>query len=674
MNLFKRLALALGAALALAAGGVAAAQPLQLTPVPVEALARHPAISGVSMSPDGRHVAALVASPDHRWPVIAIWNVDDLTRPPVWIPSSDMRPISVQFLGNERIIFIVDQPFTYGSTRTFTRQAVVADLDGTNFQQPFASRGTMSDLAREAERFGINFSILLDGTLQDPNEYLIVRENISQGTTEILNLDAATLRVTRAGRAADNEAFILADLRDGELMVKERLAFEGGGWQVIREVRNRQTNAWERHDELSYPIRERWTIDPIGFYEADPNLLYVSTNRGQNFASIRIYNVATRQWQPEAAFESAEYDITDVTPSGDRETRTLNGTSSYTIWGPAIRQVFTDDYWAPIQRTLEAQFRGKQVSITSRNRRLGRAIVEVSAPNYAPEYYILFNGSEMRLLGRERPWIDNATLGEMTFVRYTARDGRSIPAFLTLPPGYNREQHGRIPVVVHPHGGPWARDFLGWDSSGWTQFMSSRGYAVIQPQYRGSDGWGMDLWRAGDAEWGQKMSDDNDDAAAYLVAEGIGDPNRLAIFGYSYGGFAAIAASVRPNSPYQCALSGAGVSDLERLANLWGANRIQRELQGWTVDGMNPIEHVRDANIPILLYHGDHDRQADTVHSRDFYRAMRGAGKQVEYHEISQMWHQLPWWPEWHRESLNLIESWLAGPNCFGGPRQTASN
>jgi dipeptidyl aminopeptidase/acylaminoacyl peptidase len=262
--------------------------------------------------------------------------------------------------------------------------------------------------------------------------------------------------------------------------------------------------------------------------------------------------------------------------------------------------------------------------------------------------------------------MDPATFGDTTFVRYQARDGLSIPAFLTLPRGYDRTRHGRIPLVVLPHGGPWARDYLGWDSSGWPQFLATRGYAVLQPQYRGSDGWGMAHWYAGDQEWGQKMSDDNDDGAQWLVQEGIADPARMAIFGYSYGGFAAAAASVRQNGPYRCAIAGAPVTDLQRLANAWGSNRIQRELQGWTVTGMNPIANVSNHAIPILVYHGEHDRQADTIHSRQFYQAFRRAGGTIEYHEIDSMWHQLPWWPEWHRESLGLIERWLAGPNCFG--------
>lgn len=163
------------------------------------------------------------------------------------------------------------------------------------------------------------------------------------------------------------------------------------------------------------------------------------------------------------------------------------------------------------------------------------------------------------------------------------------------------------------------------------------------------------------------MSDDNDDGAAWLVSQGIADQSKLAIFGYSYGGFAAMAAVVRDKPPYRCAIAGAGVSDLRRLGNLWGQNQVQREIQGSTVTGMDPLANVAKASIPIMLYHGDRDTQAEARHSRDFYSAMKAAGKDIEYHEIKDMWHHLPWWPEWHRETLGLIENYLAGPKCFGG-------
>ncbi len=661
-----RIALALAASLGLSLATANAAEPLQTTPLGIEPIAEHPALSSIVLSPDGKHMAGLVGTNKHKWPVISIWDVEDLSKPAVWIPSTNMRPRNVAFLGSDRIIFFADQPFTYGALKTFTVQAWVTDLQGRDISNPFAAKGTLSDTAKELEKFGFNFGIFQDGSIQNPKRYLIERGNIDLGTTEILALDIDTMKVERAARAANDEGFLLADIRDGQLMIKQRLRSTGDGWQVVREVRNRASGAWEEHPELGYPVKQRFTINPVGFYDADPNKLYVSTNKGSNFQQIRIYDIASRTWEAEPAFASPEFDISDVAGLYDRETKQLAGALSYTIEGPARKVVFVDDYWAPIQKTLDNQFRGNNVAITSRNKRLGRAIVTVSGPRQPPVYFLLMNGKELKQLGKSRPTMNEKTFGDTKYVTYKARDGMTIPGLLSLPAGYDKAKHGRIPAVIHPHGGPWARDYITWDSSGWTQFLTTRGYAVLQPQYRGSDGWGMALWKAGDQQWGLKMQDDKDDGAAWLVAEGIADPKKMSMFGYSYGGFAAVAASVRPNSPYQCAIAGAPVSDLQRLANFWGANRVAREGQGWTVTGMNPIANVASANIPILLYHGDRDRQADTVHSRDFYSAMRSAGKDVEYVEIKDMWHQLPWWPEWHRQSLGLIENYLKGPKCFG--------
>ena len=649
-----------------------AQEALQLNPLPIESIARLPAIQGVTLSPDGKHLAALVASPDHRWPVISVWNLET-GAPPVWIPSATMRPRAVSFLGNDRLLFLADQPFTYGNYQGFTVQAIVTDLDGRNFTDPFRVRGALaSEAARDSERFGFNFSVLQDGSVQDPNRYLLTRTNLNNFTTEVLSLDARTMRTERVARAGDDESFILADEVTGELMVKQTANFENNAWYVHLEIRNRATDAWERHPDLSYPIRERFTINPLGFLEEDRNKLYFSINRGSNFAQIRVYDILTRTWEPEAAFASPEFDIVDVIGGRDPETRQLTGPIGFVMDGPGRTQTFQDAQWAPIMAALRRQFPGRDVTFVERRSRLNLALIAVEGPRYPTQYYLIRNGRELTSLGNSMPWVNPEQMGNTTFVRYTTRDGVQLPAFVTLPPGYDRARHGRIPVVVHPHGGPWSRDFLGWDSSGWTQFMATRGYAVIQPQYRGSDGWGMDIWKAGDQQWGLRMSDDDDDAGMYLVNEGIGDRNRMAIFGYSYGGWAAIAATVRPQSPYRCALAGAGVASLTRIQNEWGDSRIQRELQGWTVDGMNPMANVENAHIPLMMYHGSHDRQADTVHSREFYAAMRAAGKPVVYHEIETMWHQLPWWPEWHRETLGYIQDWFAGPNCFGGQAATA--
>jgi dipeptidyl aminopeptidase/acylaminoacyl peptidase len=281
---------------------------------------------------------------------------------------------------------------------------------------------------------------------------------------------------------------------------------------------------------------------------------------------------------------------------------------------------------------------GFRVNITDYSDDLKYVIVEKSGPNVAGEYYLLVDG-KLSLLGRSRPWIKSDDLGDSRLVEYPARDGLMIPAFLHTPP---RAQFGGgpYPTLIVPHGGPWARDELGWDISGWTKYFTARGYAVLQPQFRGSEGWGQRLWRAGDGEWGQKMQDDKDDAVKWLIARGIADPKRVAMFGYSYGGYAALTAAIRPNGLYQCAISGAGAGDLAALKRATFENRFQREFQNPTIKGLDALDHAKEASIPVFLYHGDRDQTVKVEQSRKFAGALKSAGRPYRLLEIPDMGHQ----------------------------------
>jgi dipeptidyl aminopeptidase/acylaminoacyl peptidase len=295
-----------------------------------------------------------------------------------------------------------------------------------------------------------------------------------------------------------------------------------------------------------------------------------------------------------------------------------------------------------------------------------KVLLEKSGPRQPPEYYLLADG-KLQLLGKSRPWIDLAALGDTAMVEYAARDGLMIPAFLTLPPK-DAFGPGPYPTLIVPHGGPWARDEMGWDPTGWTQYFASRGYAVLQPQFRGSEGWGQKLWRAGDAEWGQKMQDDNDDAVNWLVAQHIADPKRVAMFGYSYGGYAALAASIRPNGLYQCAISGAGAGDLAAIAHATADNRFEREFQHPTIKGLDALAHAKEAKIPVLLYHGDRDQTVDIEQSRKFAAALKSAGKPVKLVEIKDMGHQLIYWtPAMAQEQLDIVDAFLKSDCKPGG-------
>ncbi|MFM8938574.1 MAG: alpha/beta hydrolase family protein, partial [Phenylobacterium sp.] len=158
--------------------------------------------------------------------------------------------------------------------------------------------------------------------------------------------------------------------------------------------------------------------------------------------------------------------------------------------------------------------------------------------------------------------------------------------------------------------------------------------------FRGSEGWGDKLNRAGDRQWGLAMQDDNDDAAKYLIAQGLAAPDRIALFGYSYGGYAAMAAAIRPNGLYQCAISGAGAPEIKRFQNQTFESRFLREFQRPSIGGMDVLEKAGQASIPIFVYHGDRDVTVEIAQSERFVAALKAAGRPHRFLAIKDMGHQ----------------------------------
>jgi dipeptidyl aminopeptidase/acylaminoacyl peptidase len=206
---------------------------------------------------------------------------------------------------------------------------------------------------------------------------------------------------------------------------------------------------------------------------------------------------------------------------------------------------------------------------------------------------------------------------------------------------------------------------MGFDDSGWVPLLVSRCHVVLQPQFRGSAGWGRALWLAGDAEWGQKMQDDKDDGALWLVSEKLVDPKRVAMFGFSYGGYAAFAAAVRPNGIYKCAIAGAGVSDIERIWAAFYTNPFFRDRQEPTVRGMSPLRHADKIKIPIMVYHGDRDQTVPIVQSELFVDRARNSGQAVNYHALQDYGHGPAWTRETMTTQLKLISQYLSS-GCGG--------
>ncbi len=288
------------------------------------------------------------------------------------------------------------------------------------------------------------------------------------------------------------------------------------------------------------------------------------------------------------------------------------------------------------QADLDAAVGMGNAHIISWDRSMNQLLVQVGGPDQSGSYYVYnrADGGTMNRLAYVNDEMKARRFAPVKTIKYKARDGLEIPAILTLPK--NRPAKN-LPLIVLPHGGPGARDVEGWDW--WTQFLAWRGYAVIQPNYRGSTGLGRDFEEKGEGEWGLKMQDDLNDAITHLAKEGIADAKRVCMAGGSYGGYAALRAAQRDGALYRCAISYAGVADIaamsrydSRTINGNSAKAYWKESAPNSAD-VAPIKHAQDFSIPVLIMHGKLDLRVPVEQSRNMASKLKGAGKPHRYVE-----------------------------------------
>ena len=654
-------ALAMLAAAPQAFASQAAATAAPPAPPTAQDWARLPAIQNVSLSQDGKYVMG-VTSPDGRTPVLSIWNIDQIERGPVTLGGNERARLAAAFwIKKDRIAVVFREQEVQGAQKDYFTRTFIADQTGKLLFTLTGDRDLSADI-RNGRDVGLVNTLPLNET-----EILV---NIGG---ELNRLNVYNGSRSRAQRDSDRFTAEQADL-NGEVRARQRIDFDNGRVFIAQEIKHPTTGAWDEH--FRWYAENREPMELVGFTR-DPNIVFVRTNRGRDKAAIFEYDVQNRRLL-EPAFEHPLFDALDVVqlstgPNfGEVVGFSYAGVSTETFWiDPTIkaaedaakqalgeRRIRTD--WTDIatgERKRVSYADGFSVSVVDWSEDLTRFLVLKSGPNVRAEYYLLVNG-QLRLLARSAPWIRPESLGEMRLVQYPARDGLMIPAYLTTPPKA-RYGEGPYPTIILPHGGPWNRDDLSWDDTGWVQWFAAQGYAVLQPQFRGSEGWGQRLWRAGDAEWGQKMQDDKDDGARWLIAQGVAAPERIAMHGFSYGGYSAMAAAVRPNGLYQCAVAGAGVSDLELIKRGVFSNRFQREFQRPTIEGLDPLRRAQDVSIPVMLYHGDFDQRVEIKHSEIFDAALRAAGKDVHFVRIPGMSHSSGDLPEHKVTVLTEIDRYL---------------
>lgn len=640
-------------------------------PIPAEAFAKVPNIASVSLSEEGDMVAAIVAEPgsDNERTALATWDLTDPELPVVITPSGDrMQFTATAALKRGQVLAIARQEYTgrvgacgfegasTGSTDTHILKTYLTDAEHSDFEDAFESNSRrlgMSDMMLRCLEIGSTAGLASILPL-DPDHVLIRRQEGPSLTTRFYRYNLETGATTLVPLNAPGSP-VYVDNRNAEVLATQDIEPVSGDYRIIYRLKNPSTGQLEEQAPLESMVSDRFVVEVQGV-DDETGLYYIGTDKFSNFVQIYTYDAATQQFSDEPLVAHPEFSINGLlfgdTPS------TFNDIVGFSISADVNRTEWLDPNLQQIEALLEANFQDTGVSIMDWNDDYSTVLFSTGAGNDPASYYILQDLQRVRLLGHSRPWLDEYPMAAPELVYYTARDGMEIPAILTLPAGWE-EGDEALPAIVLPHGGPWVRDYANWDFSGWVQFFASRGHAVLQPNYRGSQGMGRELWLAGDAQWGLTMQDDKDDGAAWLVEQGIADPDKIAIFGYSYGGFAAFAATVRENGPFQCAIAGAGVSNLSRLGNNWSENPLQRVSQGQTVTGMDPADNTDKANLPILIFHGDRDVRVPLFHSTDFYNAVRD-DVYAEYHVIEGMGHQGNlWYPRHTRETFALMETFL---------------
>tara|TARA_B100000287_G_scaffold82009_1_gene74632 strand:+ start:1 stop:1062 length:1062 start_codon:yes stop_codon:yes gene_type:complete len=318
-----------------------------------------------------------------------------------------------------------------------------------------------------------------------------------------------------------------------------------------------------------------------------------------------------------------------------RKRKVLTGVS-YTV---AKRDMAFFDSWREnIQQKLEKKLPGYEVGITSFSDDETKAIVVTYSDKSSGTYYYYdIEKNQLTDLGKVSPWLNEDHMAEMQPVKYLSRDGLTIHGYLTLPKGSSGKN---LPVVVNPHGGPWARDTWGYRPE--IQFLANRGYAVFQMNFRGSTGYGREFWEISFKEWGKSMQDDITDGVQWLISEGIADPERIAIYGASYGGYATLAGLAFTPDLYACGVDYVGVSSLftfmESIPPYWELYRTMLyEMVGHPekdkdlLASSSPLLHIDKIKAPLFIAQGANDPRVVKSESDQIVQALRNAGIDVPY-------------------------------------------
>ncbi|MYH35014.1 MAG: S9 family peptidase [Gammaproteobacteria bacterium] len=591
-----------------------------------EAFAQEPAMSSASVSPDGEHLATLQRFAKDGKQFLLVYDLSDMAKRPVTLGSDRMDIVSAGWANNERLIVRfrqdVDTLQRLGAdTRQVSKLATV-DREGKRWLEiPRRRADRRSQTAKTIQRWA--GASVFDLLPKDDDHILIEYDDDQNFVADIFRVNVETGSAQRVVKNSDRINITYLD-DDGDPRLAFR--FDEGSEAIIDLARLKGETDWIEIGRTQASVGNMSSIFNAFRIVGPPssNEFYVLSNHETDTAAIYTFDLETREFG-EMQFMHPRYDATGVRTRLDEEKNDV--IIGFTFTGKAGDVYLVDQEEKALYDAIDGILPDTDNSIVSRSHDGKTMVIRAEGPRTPRSWYLLKEG-RLDLLGRSMPFLTEDMLAEVEWVRYEARDGMEIPALVTVPRG-----DGPFPLVVLPHGGPVARDYWGFDV--WAQLLAYHGYVVIQPQFRISDGFGRRHLESGFSRWGYEMQDDLEDAIGYLAQRNLGDPGRAAIFGWSYGGYAAFVGSFRDPNPFRCAIAGAGVADLPYFrAWLADSGTLAEKAYRPTVDGVNPLEHVDSVDVPILVIHGDDDERVPVDESRKFVAKLKEYDKHHKYIEL----------------------------------------
>jgi dipeptidyl aminopeptidase/acylaminoacyl peptidase len=633
------------AALLLVGGATVQAEPATAPLPPAEAFFNNPAFGDARLSPSAKYLAARSSAPG-RHDFLAVIDLQANT-PKVVAAYDDGDVGDFQWVNDERLVFDTrDKTLGPGDVR-YAPGLYAVNRDGSNLVQLAERTGgglvAGDPLARKLLPW---HTYLLRQRGAQESDFIYVQSPQFDTAMQVryvnlLRLNTVTGKAQAVPRPAGKVSGWMLD-QNGE----PRLATSFDEDMVTIHYRDPANGQWRKLASYrAYAAGAGDAINPLGF-GAD-GTLYVEARGGKDTSSVYSFNLETGKINPSPLIVTTGYDFNGNLINGGGKLLGIQFTTD------ATSIEWFDTSMKAMQETVDKLLPATVNLISLPARPQAPWVLVRSYSDAIPLSFALYNTQTRQInkIADTRPGINPAQMGRQQFVRYKARDGLEIPALLTLPPGAKRSG---LPLVVLVHGGPYVRGASwGWNRE--SQFLASRGYAVLEPEYRGSTGFGVRHFKAGWKQWGLAMQDDIADGARWTIAKGLVDPKRICIAGASYGGYATLMGLVNDPGLYKCGVDWVGVTDINLLYN--GSWNFASDLgEEWKKYGMPDMvgDQVKDAaqlkatsplaqaariTQPVLMAYGGVDVRVPIYHGHKFYDAVTRTNKNVEWIEYPEEAH-----------------------------------